>query len=384
MFIGTTFDQNSGSRVKSSVIKPLLQYGIGIGLLAYLIYFSWDSKPGKPTDVEKGLSLIAGASVDVHAQITRTSPGVGEILRKPIRYELLALATILWSVALIITFLRWHLLVVAQGLVFSRYDAIRLGLMSYFFNTFLPGSVGGDIVKAYAVARDQDRRTVAVATVLLDRIIGLWALAWFVALSGGVFWAMDDPTILNNPALKTIIRATTLIVVGSAVVWSLMGLFSADKSEGVANWFSKIPKIGHSIGELWRACWMYRRKKKAVAIALLMTLAGHSGWVLIFHLCVNAFPDMDSASVTEHMLVVPVGMTAQALFPLPGGVGGGEAAYGWLYTLLGKAAAGGIIGCLAQRIVAWGIGLLGYLIYLRMNKTPQPATVTASAEAKAA
>jgi hypothetical protein len=99
-----------------------------------------------------------------------------------------------------------------------------------------------------------------------------------------------------------------------------------------------------------------------------MTLVGHCGWVLIFHLCVSSFPEIDSATLPEHVLIVPVGLTAQALFPLPGGVGGGEAAYGWLYTLLGKAAIGGILGCLVQRVVAWGIGFIGYVVYTRMPK----------------
>jgi uncharacterized membrane protein YbhN (UPF0104 family) len=172
---------------------------------------------------------------------------------------------------------------------------------------------------------------------------------------------------------------TAGIVMGSAVVWSLMGLFSADRSEAVAGRLGRLPKVGHSLAELWRACWLYRRKKTAVAVALGMTLVGHLGWVFIFHLCVSSFPDVDSATFPEHLLIVPVGMTAQALFPLPGGVGGGEAAYGWLYTLLGKAAIGGILGCLVQRVIAWGIGFIGYLVYTRMKKELPPADSTAPA-----
>ena len=38
------------------------------------------------------------------------------------------------------------------------------------------------------VAREQSRRTVAVATVIMDRVIALWGLFWFVALLGGAFW----------------------------------------------------------------------------------------------------------------------------------------------------------------------------------------------------
>ncbi len=260
---------------------------------------------------------------------------------------------------------------------FTIRNAIRLGLVSYYFNSILPGSVGGDILKAVAVAREQSRRTVAVATIVIDRVIGLWALAWLVALAGGIFWALGNRYLIENDALKTIVLMTWAIVITSAGIWSLMGLFSPARSEAIAVHLERVPKVGGALAELWRAGWMYRRKKGAVAIALGMTLVGHCGWVLIFHLCVSAFPDIDSATFAEHLLIVPVGMTAQALFPLPGGVGGGEAAYGWLYTLLGKAAIGGILGCLVQRVIAWGIGFIGYLIYTRMPKSELPNGVEA-------
>jgi uncharacterized protein (TIRG00374 family) len=350
----------------------VIQYAVGFGLLAVILWMYWNGKPGRPTDDQKALSLVAGAAVDVQAQREGATPGLVEVFTRPINPWPLVLAGALWCVSLLITFVRWYLLVRAQDLPFTLRNAIRLGLVSYYFNSILPGSVGGDILKAVAVAREQSRRTVAVATVLIDRVIGLWALAWLVALSGGVFWAMGNPYLLHNEALKMIVRVTAIIVFSSAVIWSLMGLFSAEKSEAVARRLMKFPKVGGSIAELWRAGWLYRRKKTAVAIALGMTLVGHAGWVVIFHLCVSAFPDIDSATLPEHLLIVPAGMTAQALFPLPGGVGGGEAAYGWLYTLLGKAAVGGILGCLVQRVIAWAIGLVGYIIYTRMKKELPP------------
>jgi len=366
----------------ASFWKGLVQYVIGFGLLAVILYMYWDPKPGKPTDEQKALSMVAGSAAHVEAQRAGTRPGLVEAFSRPINPWPLALACVLWCISLLITFVRWYLLVRAQDLPFTLRNAIRLGLVSYYFNSILPGSVGGDILKAVAVAREQSRRTVAVATIVIDRVIGLWALAWLVALAGGVFWALGNPYLLGNEALKMIVRLTTGIVVGSAAVWSLMGAFSPERSEAVAAWLERLPKVGGPLAELWRACWLYRRKKTAVAVALGMTLVGHLGWVLIFHLCVSAFPDIDSATFAEHLLIVPVGMTAQALFPLPGGVGGGEAAYGWLYTLLGKAAVGGILGCLVQRVIAWGIGFIGYIIYTRMKKElPAEVVVTKEAEA---
>jgi uncharacterized protein (TIRG00374 family) len=368
-------------RIPLKYWKIAFQYAVGFGLLAYILYMYWEPKPGKPNDQEKALSLLAGSVADVEAQRQGTTPGLLEAFSKEFNPGPFALACVLWVICLFITFVRWYVLVRAQDLPFTLRNAIRLGLVSFYFNSILPGSVGGDILKAVAVAREQSRRTVAVATIIIDRVVGLWGLAWLVALCGGVFWAIGNQHLLGNDSLKMIVRITAGLVTSSAIVWSLMGLFSLERSEAFAARIARIPKLGGSLAELWRACWLYRRKKKAVAIALGMTLVGHVGWVFIFHLCVLSFPEVDAATFPEHIMVVPVGMTAQALFPLPGGVGGGEAAYGWLYTLLGKAAIGGILGCLVQRVVAWGVGFIGYIVYTRMRKelpvesTAPPVTV---------
>ena len=352
--------------VKSKLVKNLLQYTVGLGLLAYIISSNWDTKPGK---------------LNAKGELGEPSPGLSELFSKPINYSALALAFILFSLALLLTFVRWHLLVRAQGLVFPLRNAIRLGLVSFFFNTFLPGSVGGDILKAVAVAREQNRRTVAIATIIIDRIIGLWALALFVVLSGGFFWLIRHPVLMTNEALQTIVLVATTLVTVSGLLWFSLGFLSPLKMEAIATKFSTYRKIGGSLAEFWRACCMYRRKTKEVLIALGMALLGHIGWVFIFHLCVAAFPHLNLATYAEHMLIVPVGVTAQAAFPLPGGIGGGEAAYGWLYTLLNRPASSGIVGCLVMRVLAWTVGFVGFLIYTQLKKeevTPtEPAQVAA-------
>jgi uncharacterized protein (TIRG00374 family) len=339
-------------RVPFWVWKNIGLYAVGFALLAYIIVIHWNSKT-----TPEG-----------------TTPGLVDIFSRPMNPWPFALACVIWIIALFITFARWYLLVRAQDLPFTLWNAVRLGLVSYYFNSILPGSVGGDILKAVAVAREQDRRAVAVATILIDRVIGLWALAWLVALAGCIFWSLGNPYLLGNDAMKMIVRVTTAIVIGSGMVWLLMGLFSDTRSAAVAARLDRIPRAGHTLAEFWRAGWMYRRKGSAVGVALVMSLVGHMGWVMCFHLCVSSFPDLDSATFAEHLLIVPVGMTAQALFPLPGGIGGGEAAFGWLYTLLGRAAIAGIVGCMVQRVIAWGIGFVGYLVYTQMKKEVPPGT----------
>ena len=116
---------------------------------------------------------------------------------------------------------------------------------------------------------------------------------------------------------------------------------------------------------MWVAAWIYRKQRRAVFVALAISLVSHAGWISAFHFAARSFEVPNAATdlptYAQHLLIVPVGMTLQAVFPAPGGVGGGEAAFAWLYSVVGRPAANGILACLAQRVVSWSLGLIGYL-----------------------
>jgi uncharacterized membrane protein YbhN (UPF0104 family) len=74
-------------------------------------------------------------------------------------------------------------------------------------------------------------------------------------------------------------------------------------------------------------------------------------------------------TLPEHFVIAPIGYIGQALFPAPGGVGGAEAIFGYLYELIRgqNAVVVGVAGRLALRIVEWSLGLVCYIAYLRMK-----------------
>jgi hypothetical protein len=199
---------------------------------------------------------------------------------QPVHTGFLALALLAGLSAVLITFLRWYLLVRAVALPFRVLDALRLGFIGYFFNTFLPGSVGGDVLKAAFLAREQDRRTTSVATALMDRAIALWALVWFVAL------------------LARIIQTACHRAEGGVLPAHLPGNFSRDRlllgllpgprAEGLAGSLSRLPRVGPSAADLWRAVWMYRCQPRSVGTALALSWMGHALFVLLSALCAKA------------------------------------------------------------------------------------------------
>ncbi|MDA0842098.1 MAG: lysylphosphatidylglycerol synthase transmembrane domain-containing protein, partial [Planctomycetota bacterium] len=87
----------------------------------------------------------------------------------------IAMAAVCLLVGICVTALRWYLLLKAQGIRISYWNSLRLTFVGIFFNTFMPGGTGGDLVKAYYVWDSGSKRAAAVTTVFLDRVIGLYA-----------------------------------------------------------------------------------------------------------------------------------------------------------------------------------------------------------------
>ncbi len=322
----------------------LIKYGLGLGLLAWVVWSYWHMP-----------------SPDGREEL-----GLARVFEQPLHWTFLALAGVIGVASVLVTFLRWYVLVRAQGLPFSLASAMRLGMIGFYLSTFLPGSVGGDIIKAAFIVREQSRRMVAVTTVIMDRVIGLCGLVWLVSLVGWIFWVAG--VFPTSAVLEVIFLGAVGLTAGSLVFWFALGVLSKERVERLTTWLKNIPKVGGPLGELWRACWMYRCQGRSIAAAIALSMIGHVGFVLMFYFCARAVNGVqEMPSLAAHVFAVPVGMTIAAGIPTPGGVGGGEFVYGKLYEILGYAVAAGVLASLLQRCINWILGLVGYLIYLRMK-----------------
>ncbi|HYV38560.1 MAG TPA: lysylphosphatidylglycerol synthase transmembrane domain-containing protein [Gemmataceae bacterium] len=325
-------------------LAAVLRYAIGIGLLAGVIWRCW------------------GADGE--------GPGFVQALQRPIAIISLLLAAIAFLASILITYCRWYVLVRAQALPFTMSAAIRLGLIGFCFNIFLPGPVGGDFVKAAFIADVQDRRTVAVATVIVDRFVGLGGLFLMVASVGSAIWLagwMGEIAIAASAAgyLEMMVLTAIGLVVSGIAAWCTAGLVSVDVAERLACRFQRLPMLGGIAAELWRALHTYRRNGKSIALALLLSVIGHMGFVLSFYFAACTLTPVDHIpTLLAHVLILPIATAIGAGFPSPGGVGGKELAISMLYELIGYTSAAGVLGALIQRGIMWALGLLGLMIYL--------------------
>ena len=110
-----------------------------------------------------------------------------------------------------------------------RFGAVmRIFFVSTFVGTFLPASVGGDAVRAYALAKEGVDAPASVASVLMDRMLGVLSLL-IMAVVGLVFARQmaRDPVVLAALGITALVCAATAAVVFSqradAVVQRIAG-----------------------------------------------------------------------------------------------------------------------------------------------------------------
>ncbi len=307
--------------------------------------------------------ILAYLISDVHTK----DPGkFSQLLDRDKNWLLLTVSAALCLAAVSVTFLRWYMLVRSLGMPFRLRDAFRLGFLGYFLNFVAPGSVGGDVFKAFFIARGmKGRRAEAVATVVVDRMFGLYGL---LVVTSAALWLGRLPG--TGPEFQAVMRATYICTaIGGIVIMLLMipGFTSGRISQSLAN----LPKIGPTIGQLLAAVRLYRQRPAVLVVAGLMSLGVHTIFACALYLAAGSLLTFDVApSLGEHFVIVPLAMVAGVL-PTPGGLGVFEAAMEALYRIIPAAGGNGgdgFIVALAYRLMTFAIAGIGVCYYLASRR----------------
>jgi len=277
---------------------------------------------------------------------------------RPKDWTLLAAATGVVFSAVSLTFIRWYLLVRALSLPFRLADAFRLGFLGYLLNFVSPSSVGGDAFKAFFIAREQPgRRPEAVATVVVDRVVGLCGLLLLtscVIVCGGAS--------STNPQVSLLARSILgVTVTGLLGVFAL--LVSGFAQDRLTFWVSGLPRVGRLTGRLLLALRVYRLRWRTVCGATLMSMVSHGLFALAIFLIAKALFTR-VPTLGEHLLIVPLGATA-GMLPFPGGLGAFEFAMQKLYEIIpaGDIEATGVLVALVYRLMTILVATVGAWLY---------------------
>jgi glycosyltransferase 2 family protein len=268
---------------------------------------------------------------------------------------LAGLGLILMDVALMAV--RLCLLFEPQGFRLPVGKSLELSLVSLFFTTFLPGSIGGDVAKLfYAAKHNPGRRTEIVTIVAFDRVVGLFSVLLVPLLFAPLFLGL----IRSAKVLRLLLMISGALAAILLAAF-LLCLFEQPWIKWLARRASKFPLGGKVLERVVPVIGRYRRCPGVLFGALAASLAANLTLVGAIFLAVFL---LNPASLSLKIcLVVPMGDVVNSLPLTPGGLGVGETAFKALFELAGLQSG-------AEALLCWRIwrvmaGLAGLALYLR-------------------
>jgi len=241
--------------------------------------------------------------------------------------KFLLLSILLMGLILLIGVLRWQMILNVHGLGLPFRRTAEISLIAHFFNSFLLGSVGGDLLKSYYVAREtHHKKTEAVVTVAVDRIIGLFSMLLLACIMMVPNWAL----ITSERKLQAVVGFIIAMTAGCAGF--ILVSFWGGVSKGIPQarlWLRKLPKgemIERSIEafrEFGRDKTFFLRVLPVSMLANLVCIAHFMTLIWGFHL---------DAPLKAIAVIVPIVTCISTLPITTSGIGVRENLYVWFLT----------------------------------------------------
>jgi uncharacterized protein (TIRG00374 family) len=295
----------------------------------------------------------------------------------PKDWPLLVLAFALYLTAHLLTIVRWYWLVRALDVPFRWSDAVRLGFLGYLLTFVSLGAVGGDLLKAFFVAREQPgRRIEAFATVIVDRVIGLYSLLLLASTAIVISRTSGAPV---TPIIAALYQTIIICTAAASVGLILLLVVAGPRGAKFVDWLGRLPTIGNVLRPLAGAMQMYRRRLGVVTVSVLLGIVVQTLLVITIW-AVGAALLSEPPALARHFVIVPVSMLT-AMLPLPGyGLGAMEFALEFLYRHVGGSSAGqGLLVALGFRVLTVATALVSAVVYAANRR--EVAEVLREAEA---
>lgn len=237
-------------------------------------------------------------------------------------YWWMALGILAYIVVEIAAAIRWQVLLRVQGIRLSNRRVGGLFLIGMFYNQFMPGGTGGDIIKSYLLLKETpDKKAGALLAVIFDRVIGLTALICIT----GILIALRYQWLSQTRETRQLLYIL-LIVLGSSV----LGLVTSFLISG----FDLLNRLPHRLPgrekliEISAAYHLYARHWQATLVAFGMSVIAHLATFTTF-LCVAYALHAEDLRVTpptpvaviDFFAIMPIERTISSLPISFGGAG---------------------------------------------------------------
>jgi len=300
----------------------IVRFAVSIGLLGYLIYLA---------DLKRVMATL------------RHTQGFFFLL-----------AVVFFLLGLFLLTGRWKILLAKSNIYPGFGKLLVFYLIGYFFNNFLPTTIGGDVSRAILVAQLSERRAESVGIVLFERIMGLLATLTLASLS--LLW------VLPYFHTRRIVYLTFSLLIFVSVI--LAFLFSNRIFRFIVRVLDKIEffRLGDRMNRVLSSIHIFRHHKFSVVKAFGLSLCGQISFIFM-NLMLAQSLNLHQVSLGFLFLVIPVAFLL-GLFPSINGLGVRDTGYVFLLTRIGLDPAQALSLSFLNTLVPMLMSILGGIFFI--------------------
>jgi uncharacterized protein (TIRG00374 family) len=255
-----TPDRAAGQR--SGRLGRVVRAGVSIGLILLLAWF---------VDLKRMAAVLSSADI-----------------------RLLGLAALIVLVDRALMIGKWYPLLKAQKLGISLARAARVYLAASFASTLLPSSVGGELLRTFALGGERHAALEVGASIVVERMLGLVASA--IACTSVLLLALSQGFQLGFLLPWILALGVVPAVAVSVALWPIPGRWLARYRE--RRWFQLVRRFAF-------ACTLYRHHAGTLAVVGLLSLVEQAMPIAVFWVLTYAF----ELGVSPFALLVAVPLT---------------------------------------------------------------------------
>ncbi|HQY61380.1 MAG: flippase-like domain-containing protein [Myxococcales bacterium] len=283
------------------------------------------------------------------------------------------------TASVFIATVRWRLLVNLSGAHVGFWRSVSLQFVSLFFNVVIPGNVGGDVLKALYVARDEpkERRAGLLLVAFVERVVGLAGLITVglivVLVRGRTLW-QDE---LFRPLISLVLLLGAGFVVGPAVFVLVMRSYGA-RLEAVAE--GSTSPVGRLAQKVIAAFRLVSARPSLLLASLGLSMALH-GTNMLFFMLLAAVVGHQEVTLGAIATIYPIGLLSLMLPVSAAGMGVGHMAFEKLFTAVSLQHGADVFNVFFfGQIAPCVFGVIPYLALRAKAPLPTAAEAAAAAE----
>lgn len=257
---------------------------------------------------------------------------------------------LLTVVLLLLSVFKWQMILREFGVVASIRDLTKHYLVGYFINSFLPSSIGGDVVRSYKLGKEAGHLNVFSATIL-ERYSGLVTML-LMALIAVALFNFGSPKV---PLL--VLLASVGVIAGSLIGLSRSGI----RALTLLRFPERIITKASSLRE---ALLTGSKRPHFLLTIVMLSVLFHLGAVLNTH-AAGVAVGWDAPPLLSLLAVVPVVLIVTGIPLTPGNLGLTEGAFYYFLTMIGASPSQAVATALVLRAKSVLLALIGGLVVLK-------------------